>query len=59
MRKLLLICLLSSGLFSVDLRVEIIPKTFFVGSLIELQVSVENLQSTEVPVFNEIEGSNE
>jgi len=59
MRKLLLICLLVSGLYSVDLRVEIIPDTFFVGSLIELQVSVENLQSTEVPVFNEIERSNE
>ncbi|MQG06267.1 MAG: hypothetical protein FI681_00455 [SAR202 cluster bacterium] len=48
-----------SGLYSVDLRVEIIPDTAFVGSLIELQVSVENLQSTEVPVFNEIEGSKE
>ena len=59
MRKLLLICLLVSGLYSVDLRVEIIPDTAFVGSLIELQVSVENLQSTEVPVFNEIEGSKE
>ena len=59
MRKLLLICLLLSGLYSVDLRVEIIPDTAFVGSLIELQVSVENLQSTEVPVFNEIEGSKE
>jgi len=59
MRILLLICLLLSGLYSVDLRVEIIPDTSFVGSLIELQVSVENLQSTEVPVFNEIEGSKE
>jgi len=59
MRKLLLICLLLSGLYSVDLKVEIIPDTAFVGSLIELQVSVENLQSTEVPVFNEIEGSKE
>jgi len=59
MRKLLLICLLLSGLYSVDLRVEIIPDTAFVGSLIELQVSVENLQSTEVPVFNEIGGSKE
>ena len=59
MRKLLLICLLLSGLYSVDLKVEIIPDTAFVGSLIELQVSVENLQSTEVPVFNEIERSKE
>ena len=59
MRKLLLICLLLSGLYSVDLRVEIIPDTAFLGSLIELQVSVDNLQSTEVPVFNEIEGSTE
>ena len=59
MRKLLLICIFLSGLYSVDLRVEIIPDTAFVGSLIELQVSVENLQSTEVPVFNEIEGSKE
>ena len=59
MRKLLLICLLLSGLYSVDLRVEIIPDTAFVGSLIELQVSVENLQLSEVPVFNEIEGSKE
>jgi len=59
MRKLLLICLLLSGLYSVDLKVEIIPDTAFVGSLIELQVSVENLQSTEIPVFNEIEGSKE
>ena len=59
MRKLLLICLLLRGLYSVDLRVEIIPDTAFVGSLIELQVSVENLQSTEVPVFNEIEVSKE
>ena len=59
MRKLLLICLLLSGLYSVDLRVEIIADTAFVGSLVELQVSVENLQSTEVPVFNEIEGSKE
>ena len=59
MRELLLICLLLSGLYSVDLRVEIIPDTAFVGSLIELQVSVENLQSTEIPVFNEIEGSKE
>jgi hypothetical protein len=59
MRKLLLICLLLRGLYSVDLRVEIIPDTAFVGSLIELQVSVENLQSTEVPVFNEIERSKE
>ncbi|MDP7464727.1 MAG: hypothetical protein QF795_00165 [Candidatus Marinimicrobia bacterium] len=48
-----------SGLYSVDLKVEIIPDTAFVGSLIELQVSVENLQSTEIPVFNEIEGSKE
>ena len=59
MRILLLVCLLLSGLYSVDLRVEIIPDTAFVGSLIELQVSVENLQSTEVPIFNEIEGSKE
>ncbi len=59
MRKLLLICLLLSGLYSVDLKVEIIPDTAFVGSLIELQVSVENLQSTEIPVFNEIERSKE
>jgi len=59
MRKLLLICLLLSGLYSVDLRVEIIPDTAFVGSLIELQVSIENLQSAEVPVFSEIEGSKE
>ena len=59
MRKLLLICLLLSGLYSVDLRVEIIPDTAFVGSLIELQVSVENLQSTEIPIFNAIEGSKE
>ena len=51
MRKLLLICLLLSGLYPVDLRVELIPDTAFVGSLIELQVSVENLQSTEVPVL--------
>ena len=59
MQKLLLIWLLLSGLYSIDLRVEIIPDTAFVGSLIELQISVENLQSTEVPVFNEIEGSKE
>ncbi len=59
MRILLLICILLSGLYSVDLRVEIIPDTAYVGSLIELQVSVENLKSTEVPLFNEIEGSKE
>jgi len=57
MRNILSIYLLFSGLYSVDLRVEIIPDTVFVGSLIELQVSVENLQSTEVPIFNEIEGT--
>ena len=43
MRKLL-ISLLLSGLYSVDLSVEIMPDTAFVGSLIELKVSVENLQ---------------
>jgi hypothetical protein len=59
MQNILLICLLLNGLYSVDLRVEIIPDTAFVGSLIELQVSVENLQTTEVPVFNEIEKSKE
>ena len=59
MQKILLICLFLSRLYSVDLRVEIIPDTAFVGSLIELQVSVENIQSTEVPIFNEIEGSRE
>jgi len=59
MQKLLLICLLLSGLYSVDLRVELVPDTAFVGSLIELKVSVENLQANEVPVFNEIEGSKE
>ena len=59
MQRLLLISFLLSGLYSVDLRVEIIPDTAFVGSLIELQVSVENLQSTEVPVFNEIEENKE
>ena len=59
MRKLLLICLLLSELYSVDLRVEIMPDSAFVGALIELQVSVENLLSTEVPVFNEIEGNKE
>ena len=59
MWKLLSIWLLLSGLYSIDLRVVIIPDTAFVGSLIELQVSVENLQLNEVPVFNEIEGSKE
>ncbi|SVD50949.1 uncharacterized protein METZ01_LOCUS403803, partial [marine metagenome] len=60
MRELLLNWLLLSGLlYSVDLSVEIIPDTAFVGSLIELQVNVENLQSTEVPIFNDIEGSKE
>jgi hypothetical protein len=59
MRKLLLTYSLLSGLYSVDLRVEIMPDTAFVGSLIELKVSVENLQSTEIPIFNAIEGSEE
>jgi len=59
MQNILLSCLLLNGLYAVDLRVEIIPDSAFVGSLIELQVSVENLQPTEVPIFNEIEDSKE
>ena len=59
MRKSILLCLFLSGLYPADLRVEIIPDTTFVGSVIELKVSVENLQVTEVPIFNEIEIINE
>ena len=59
MRELLLICILFNRLYSADLRLEITPDAAFVGSIIELEVCVDNLQSTEVPVFNEIEESKE
>jgi len=59
MRELLLIFFLLSVTYSIDLRVEMISDTAFVGSVIELKISVENLKSTEVPVFDEIEGFNE
>ena len=59
MRPLYLFVFLLSGLYSVDLRVKIEPDTIYVGSLIELQIFVDNLESTEVTIFNEIESTNE
>jgi len=59
MRYLYLFVLFLSGLYSVDLKVLIVPDTIYVGSLIELQIIVENLESTEVTIFNEIKSSNE
>ena len=57
MRYLYLFVLFLSGLYSVDLKVLIVPDTIYVGSLIELQIIVENLESTEVTIFNEIKSS--
>ena len=43
------------GLFPFDLRVDVISDTIFVGSLVEIKVSVENNKNNEVPVFYELE----
>jgi len=43
------------GLFPFDLRVDVKSDTIYVGSLVEIKVSVENNKNNEVPVFYELE----
>lgn len=55
MRILYILCLFSAWLFPIDLRVDVKPDTIYVGSLIEIRVSVENIKDGEVPVFYDLE----
>ncbi len=55
MQKLFLIFLLLCCLFPIDLRVDVQPENVYVGSLIEITVSVENIKDGEVPVFYDLE----
>lgn len=59
MKNIVIICFLVSRLYSVDLKTKIVPEIIYLGSLVELQVSVENLQISEVPIFNLIDEQNE
>ena len=43
------------GLFPFDLSVDVKSDTIYVGSLVEIKVSVENNKNNEVPVFYELE----
>ncbi|MBC8257175.1 MAG: hypothetical protein H8E85_07700 [Candidatus Marinimicrobia bacterium] len=55
MRTYFLIFLLLCSLFPIDLRVDVSPENIYVGSLIEITVSVENIKNGEVPVFYDLE----
>ena len=43
------------GLFPFDLRVDVKSDTIYVGSMVEIKVSVENNKNNVVPVFYELE----
>ena len=43
------------GLLPFDLRVDVKSDTIYVGSLVEIKVSVENNRNNELPVFYELE----
>ena len=43
------------GLFPFDLRVDVKSDTIYVGSLVEIKVSVENNKNNVVPIFYELE----
>jgi len=46
-------------LFPFDLRVDVKSDTIYVGTLVEIKVSVENNKKNEVPVFYELEENTE
>ena len=51
----LFLTFLFSCLFPFDLRVNIKPDSLYVGSLVEITVSVENIKDSDVPVFYDLE----
>lgn len=55
MRLSIVFYILFSELFSIDIRIKVIPETAYVGSLVEIVVSVENLKIDEVPIFYNFE----
>ena len=55
MKLIFLIFLIFCVLFSFDLRVDIKPDTVYLGSLVEIKVSVENNKNNELPVFYDLE----
>ena len=55
MRILFFLTFLFSCLFPFDLRVNIKPDSLYVGSLVEITVSVENIKDSDVPVFYDLE----
>ena len=55
MRILFFLFFLFCFLFPLDLRVNINPDSLYVGSLVEITVSVENIENSEVPVFYDLE----
>ena len=50
-----LIFLIFCVLFSFDLRVDVKPDTVYLGSLVEIKVSVENNKNNELPIFYDLE----
>ena len=55
MKLIFLIFLIFCVLFSFDLRVDVKPDTVYLGSLVEIKVSVENNKNNELPVFYDLE----
>ena len=55
MSKLFVCIYFIKFLFPIDLNIEITPDSIFVGSLVELILSVENLEVNKIPIFNDID----
>ena len=59
MRTILIILCLQSIIFTADIRIDVHPDTIYVGSLVSILVTVENLNNNEVTLFQELEHSSD
>ena len=54
---MLIVLCLQSIVLTADIKIDILPDKIYVGSLVSILVTVENLNYKEVPLFQDLEQS--
>jgi len=59
MRAIFILLCLQSITLTADINIDVYPDTIYVGSLVSIQVTVENLNNKEVTLFQDIDNSSD
>ena len=59
MRTIFIFLFSQSIALTADIRIDVFPDTIYVGSLVSVSVTVENLNNKEVTIFQDFENSSE